>query len=319
MSKSLSVKVVAGGIASPYRQESIVNPPFRFNISGNIFDSGGQLVKEGLRQSHSGDHVFHDDQENYPQSQFADIPLRKGRFLYAGHLFDHYGHFITEGLGRLYLVNRPTNFKKILFHPFIFGNVSPRNPLKEFQRIIFSSLGIPERKVEVISTAMRFEEIWIPEQAWPINKCPHPVMRRLYAKIRRNLRNKYEKFSELSNCDKIFIARRGNLRSSRNEVVEKLFRDCGFEVLEPQNLKFSEQVKYYANAKVIAGFCGSGLHNIIFCPPNAVLIEIGDERNKSKGLIMQNAANLVGGNRAVFVDHSESIEAIARILENLLA
>jgi len=317
VSNPLSVKVISCGLASLYCQNSVDNPPYKFNISGNIFDSRGQLIKEGLRQSHSGDHVFHDDQERYLDSHVAEIPLKEGRFLYAGHLFDHYGHFITEGLGRLYLLNKPADFKRVLFHPFIFGNVSSSNSLKEFQRIIFSSVGIPERKVQIISTVARYEELWIPEQAWPINKCPHPVMRRLYAKIRRNLRNKFGKSREPFGCERIFIARRGNLRSSRNEVIEKLFRDRGFKVLEPQSLSFPEQIKYYVNAKVVAGFCGSGLHNIVFCPSEAILIEIGDDRNKHKGLLMQNAANSIGENRSLFIDYNESISVIGKILDNI--
>lgn len=317
MTNSLSIKILSMGAISRYRQSLFSSPPYKYKISGNVFNSSGELVLEGVRQSFSGDHVYHNSSETCPKSNIDNMPLVKGRALYAGHFFDHYGHFITEGLGRLYLLKDTANFRKIIFHPFIFGNPPSSKSLKDYQRFIFSCLGIPLRKLEFLNVASRFEELWVPEQAWPINQEAHPVMRRIYSKIRRNIPTTPSRSIDLNSREKIFIARRSNVRSTRNASIEKLFQDHGFRIIEAQYLNFADQAKYYKNAKILAGFCGSGLHNVIFCRPDAILIEIGDNRSKSRGLRMQAAANLIHRNVSFFVNGDESMSEIKRLLKNI--
>ena len=51
--------------------------------------------------------------------------------------------------------------------------------------------------------------------------------------------------------------------------LEKYFKSKGYEIIDPENLSFYEQINYYYNATHIAAIRGSGLFNTIFCQPNA--------------------------------------------------
>jgi len=51
--------------------------------------------------------------------------------------------------------------------------------------------------------------------------------------------------------------------------LEKYFRSRGYEIIDPEDLSFYEQINYYYNATHVAAIRGSGLFNTIFCQPNA--------------------------------------------------
>jgi hypothetical protein len=48
----------------------------------------------------------------------------------------------------------------------------------------------------------------------------------------------------------------------------------GFEILEPGNMPFAEQVRAFAEAEVIVGAHGSGFGNLIFARPGTVVIDL---------------------------------------------
>jgi hypothetical protein len=77
----------------------------------------------------------------------------------------------------------------------------------------------------------------------------------------------------------LYVTRR-DARSRRivnEERIVKFLRRQGFEIICPGELSFSEQVRLFAQARVVIGPHGSGLTNMIFAPRNALLIELFPE------------------------------------------
>lgn len=58
------------------------------------------------------------------------------------------------------------------------------------------------------------------------------------------------------------------------EEVESLFADLGFEILHPQELSISEQIRAFAKADVVAGEFSSALHNTAFSPAGTRVIAL---------------------------------------------
>jgi capsular polysaccharide biosynthesis protein len=56
--------------------------------------------------------------------------------------------------------------------------------------------------------------------------------------------------------------------------IEPLLRDRGFEVVEAERLTFSDQVRLFAQAGVIAGPHGAGLTNAMFAPASCRILEL---------------------------------------------
>jgi hypothetical protein len=75
---------------------------------------------------------------------------------------------------------------------------------------------------------------------------------------------------------KIYISRRLDGRFPKNEhEIEALVTSLGFEILNLQDMTFSEQIDRLSGATVVVGTHGAGLANIVWCRPgSARLVEI---------------------------------------------
>ena len=314
---SLSLKILNNGFVSKYQQLSSQDSQFKYDLLGNVFESDGTLVCEGLRPSVGGDHVQHLSNEILSQGDLQNTHFLEGRALYAGHLMLHYGHFITEGLSRLYPVVKSIDFDYIAFLPFIFGGNLFVNSPPDYHEFIFASLGISLDQIILLRDLTCFNELWVPSPAWPINSNAHPVMSDIYRKVRDYSLNSLT-CDELKFSHNLYIARSANLRSDRNYVIEGAFRDLGFNVVALEKFSFHEQMMLLNQAKCVAGFSGSGLHNIVFCNPKTSLVEITDSRTRGKPLPMQIAANSIDRRRSLVLDHSMNVSLIKKSVTQFL-
>ena len=78
---------------------------------------------------------------------------------------------------------------------------------------------------------------------------------------------------------RILLSRRGFTQRqlvNEAEIVETL-RPHGFEVVQPEQLSFAEQVQMYHAADIIVGSASSALINCIFCRPGARVVALAHE------------------------------------------
>ena len=316
---SLTLQILNCAYVTPYRQMVFNQGKFKYKVFGNVFEASGDLIPEGLRHSAHGDHVYHSSDECLSQEDRESAQVICGKVLFAGHLMLHYGHFITEGLGRLYPLIKSIKFDRIAFFPFIFGVFSSfPDVLSDYHHFIFASLGISLDQIILIRQSTCFDELWVPSPAWPINLTAHPVMSSIYHQIRSFSFASYE-FPQKIVSEKLYVARSKNLRSNHNELIEDVFRACGFSVVKLEKYSFQEQISLLRQTKYLAGFSGSGLHNIIFCPPTTSLIEITDSRGRQgKPLPMQVAANAIDSRTSLVIDHETDLELMKQSIIHFL-
>jgi capsular polysaccharide biosynthesis protein len=70
--------------------------------------------------------------------------------------------------------------------------------------------------------------------------------------------------------ERIFLRRNSHARKLVNESeIEALVVSHGYSIVEPEKLSFSQQIKLFANAKVILGPAGAALANAVFCRSGA--------------------------------------------------
>jgi capsular polysaccharide biosynthesis protein len=78
---------------------------------------------------------------------------------------------------------------------------------------------------------------------------------------------------------RIILSRRGFTQRqlvNEAEIVETL-RPHGFEIVQPEQLTFAEQVQMYHAAEIIVGSASSALINCIFCRPGARVVALAHE------------------------------------------
>ncbi|MDN3987401.1 glycosyltransferase family 61 protein [Zwartia vadi] len=72
---------------------------------------------------------------------------------------------------------------------------------------------------------------------------------------------------------RLFLRRTGKSRPMNNSIeVEVILREHGFEVIEPETLSFTDQVRLFSSAELIVSQGGAALGNIIFAPSGCHVI-----------------------------------------------
>lgn len=287
--------------ASPFRlvpKEQAGRPDKGFAI-GCLYDVHGQRVDLSQRQGAlppSAPICIDPPTIDLDDPTIAAAERRSGRTLYLGNFMNHYGHFITEFLSRLWLPERSDAFDHIVAYTSIAnrGRYLPRH----HHHYLAGLLGLPLSRLEILRTPVRFEEVVVPQQLWEVNGLVNSHLRPFYAGI-------HAQHVRPRGTGRLFVSRGlypGN-RLSNSPEVEEVFASFGFSVLHPQELGIERQLDLYANCEILAGLSGSGMHNCLFCRPGTLVIDVGDIRSPRHSMRMQVMANQLAPVSATFVPY----------------
>lgn len=175
----------------------------------------------------------------------------------------HFGHLTTEVLSRLWgwdVAKREDPELKALFH------VRPR-PGKRgaLERALFTAYGIAEADLVAVQGPVRLESVTSATPLWH-NATPHyahPDIEQTWSRMTTGLLQG----APPGPHERIFVSRGSaftNRRGCRNQQeVERFFADRGFHILYPEELDLQEQVAIFAGARVVAGFGGSAMFNLM--------------------------------------------------------
>lgn len=285
---------------------------------GCLYDAAGNRVDLSQRQGiRSAAEPLCIDPPTVDPAERRSAAPRQGRTLYLGHFTNHYGHFITEFLSRLWMPDLGVGFDHIVAYPSIWnrGRYRPTHA----HRHLSGLLGLPLERLEILRAPARFAEIVVPQQLWEVNGSVNARMRPLYAAI-------HARHAGRRTAGRIFLTRGiypGN-RLSNSPQVDAVFASFGFAVHHPQELGIEQQLDLYANCDILAGISGSGMHNCLFCRPGTPTIEVGDTRSRRGPTRMQLMANELAQVQASFIpyaggsDGRTDLAALAHRLQTLL-
>lgn len=254
---------------------------------GAIYSAEGRLVPASVRVGGvEGDQVMAADPDTallHP----GDVVRIAGRTAFLGNHMAHYGHFVTEFLSTLWDFHRLDEYDQYAVFPFIFDGGRVRFAPDRTQAL--ECLGVDPRRVLVLGDKpASFALIDVFERRWRNNDQVDPAIVAVYDRLLG------EFGARQNDCERrVFLSRRsgvGMQRLANTGDVEAVFARHGFEVLYPENIDFADQISRYANARVVAGFAGSAMHNCVFMR-SGFLIEVGDLRSRHTFSKMQALAN----------------------------
>ncbi|MCW2764295.1 MAG: hypothetical protein JWO11_254 [Nocardioides sp.] len=175
----------------------------------------------------------------------------------------HFGHLTTEVLSRLWgweRAKRDIPGLKALFHT---------NPARgrdgALERRLLTAFGIRESDLVWSDRPVRLRGVVGASPMWHNEKpyYAHPDIRDTWARMTAGLLAG----ADPAEHERIFVSRGAALSSRRGcrnqQEVEQVFADRGFHVFYPEELPLSEQVALFAGARVVAGFGGSGMFNLM--------------------------------------------------------
>lgn len=212
------------------------------------------------------DHFFHNRQsgplinyslrEEYLKLNLTENPVKKrGKWLYAGGLFEHFGHFLSESIHRLWRYES-TDFDGVVFA--CKPTVSSIENLPSYILEAFSLFGISREKIYLAKELTNFEELVVPEQGTVLNGIPHEW----YVKYLKRIQDKTPKFND-NTYDKIWVSRENFLSAGRvlgAGYFTELLAQNGYTVFKPEEYSLIEQLSIILSAKKIIWEEGSSMH-----------------------------------------------------------
>lgn len=179
-----------------------------------------------------------------------------GEFIYLGHFFNHWGHFLIDNCPRLYgAITRPdSNYVFLSSHP-----VNKANVLAAIKRF-FNLLGINFERVYFISNVVRIESLNIFEAAYIPEEYISQHFFDVFRYVARNIK------SSIPHYEKVYFSR-SHLKENRDfggEVIDDLFESAGYATFYPEKLALDDQINLIVNCKSYACVAGTLVHNLFF-------------------------------------------------------
>lgn len=212
--------------------------------------------------------------------------------VYCGFgLFHHFGHFLLEGMNRLY----PFLDEKYKNAKFVFVPSRKINSVPRFVMEMLGLFGIAEENVVILDKPTRFRNVYMPDQGYNLYKTTSAQQRAVWQTVAKNA-------GRPGRDKKIYMSRTamGKRKTYGEEVVQNIFAKNGYRIVCPETLPLAEQISCVAGATHLAGLAGTALHLAVFMKPGGRVIQI--KRNtristdeKDDSAIAQEVVNQTSG------------------------
>ena len=238
-------------------------------VSGQLLFTGSTILPDSFRHAHAKN--LSNPRITRVSREFAHIPKRlqpKVSLDGTYYVLDsahpgHFGHLMTEVLSRLWgWVEAKQMFPDL---KLLISMRRPNGRSTVLETRLLTAFGIAPSDIVCADRPVSLRSVVGATPMWH-NHTPHyvhpQIKPRVWDRIATNLVDRAGEGD-----DKIFVSRqvhqkRRNCRNARQ--VEDLFSARGFRIVYPELLDIGEQATVFAKARVIAGFAGSAMFNVMF-------------------------------------------------------
>ena len=245
--KTPVVEYLLGGLVSPMSSMVMENTRhgMRGHIDGGVFYDNQDVCERGL--------VVKPHHVNEPVYPVGEVPVYfEGRHLFGGMLSnEHFGHFIAENLSRLWALDQlDSSYVSIVYYLRV-----PKRPVAQFINETFRLL-FPDVSLNIVTSLSQFELLAVPqdllERSYTFG---HPLIRSMSSRLR---------LKEEGRAKRVFVSRSGLAKSLGgllgDRFIDERFAAEGYEIVHPEAISITEQLKVYASADYLVFADGSAVH-----------------------------------------------------------
>lgn len=222
---------------------------------GLLFGKGGVVDQQGKYVDLSAipDRV----EGSYP---FENAEYRDEKVVYCGYLVNHWGHFLIEGVTRLwyFLENDPTVDKYVFFL-----DEGEQREIRGNYREFLELLKIWD-KLEIINRPTTYREVIVPELGIHMRQAYTPKLVKVFDAVADNV----VPDPSWETPEKIYYSRSQFKKGLQFEfgfdALDNFFEKNGYTVLYPEKVPLSRMIHYIRHSKVVASLSGSLPHNMLF-------------------------------------------------------
>lgn len=239
------IVTVAGAVIATTPSKEMIQPM-------GVFDAGGRFIHEAVLW------------RGRPLMVEPEVPPEvehlPGRWIWGGVLLNHFGHFLTESLGRLWaLAAVEGKVDGILFVPKRDDQDDGAEVEMQSYHRLFFDLAQVDVPIRIVTRPTRVDVLEVPGQGFGIG----PMAEGTRA-FRAFLEARFAKEVAPVGGERLYISRSG-LSAQRGGILwetrlEELLAGEGYEVFHPQKHSLVEQIARYKGARQIVALDGSALH-----------------------------------------------------------
>lgn len=233
-------------------QDVVVMPRFRA-----VFDQRGHLIDASLRRR-SGRTQLSGFKAPCEVKLPRFMPTVSEPILYVGTLHRHFGHFLLEGMARLWpLLHTQMS---------LLSDVERRTAPVFHRHESLAALNLRPADLLFAPYPTRVTRLLLPEPSYEYGSSAFWLHRAVFGIISERLAKPTVQSSQPVYFTREYLP--SSLRTARAEqrLTQELARH-GFRIVSPERLSFSEQVRVAREHATIVGLTGSALHLALFSPP----------------------------------------------------
>ena len=234
----------------------------------------------------------------------ANLPVVKHVVLYGGIMYNNFGHFLLESLGRIWCYQHVKDLDPyILFYTY-WGDPNYFDR-KNYVHQVLQGFGIPLTRIIFINKIARIEKLIVPAQKYGYEFCRKPDG--IFMDFIRSFSFPLSVPGGFEQADHIYVSR-ARLSSNLGKLIgENLFeiflKSCGYVMFYPEQHSIYEQLSVYGRAKKIIFADGGALHACILLPDLQAEIAIISRRRDPKWIPSDIADQFRGyGKTVLWVD-----------------
>lgn len=232
--------------------------PVKNNLGG-VLDENGHFLDESR---YVGDWV---KIGGYYKSDV--IKDRKEKVIYLGFFLKHWGHFLIDSIGRLWIFNE----KEYRNYKFVYLLEDDDKKVDGNYKQFLELMGINIDNMIFINEPTRFREVLIPS----LSTNDHYGYSNGYKKIFENV-VKSINADDVKVPPKIYLSRTKMIGIEKKELgekeIEKNFKNNGYQIFYPEELSLKTQIAFFQNAEEIVCVNGTIPLGIVFAKKTLRLV-----------------------------------------------
>ena len=255
-SDPLKIEEVRNGIVHPIQLTNPKSSKQKSVIYGGVTDDKLNIINLSLNKFISPNFINKKKTTQIwyrgpsPYCKVSNINYLNEDVIFLGALHKHYGHFILEGLSRLWfcLGIKKKNYK------YVYISEDGKDRFLDF----FKIFGIENKSLKKITRPTKFKSVIIPEPSIRLHDYCHLEYKKTIDKIKESVKK--------SNVDKVYFSKENikNNRAFNEKSIRKVFSENGFKVFYPEKLSVYNMISIIKGCKILAGTSATNIHNAVF-------------------------------------------------------
>ncbi|UGB03249.1 glycosyltransferase family 61 protein [Leclercia sp. G3L] len=234
-----------------------------FSGGAGVFLKDGSIIEPtfSTQDSHlslSSDYFYEKDGEIFKRDVVTlHEDTVEGLCYFLGNLLPHWGHFLLDGISRLWFLLRLPNELREKLKFICYDNHIPTWGWE-----LLNAFGINERNLIFMKKGMLVKNLIMPLESYRTHISASSEFQCVFDTIRDFYCNRLD----VKPTRKVYLSRRNQLarRLSNESCIESLLSSEGYEIIIPESLSVAEQVQLAASSKILIGTTGSGLYLAAF-------------------------------------------------------